>query len=1596
MDITKAKQIALDDALVAPANRLKIGKCNLRLSSYLTSKEATLQVVYDLLKLTPFYKAFQASIDVPEIYMQEEMLQICPKIRNQKFDEPPFEQEILTFLVSLGHSGEIRKITDVNVNKLHQPWRSFAAVINKCLSGKSSYDSLRLSQAQIIWGMYHKKNVDYAFLLWEDFTYQVENKNTKKVNVMYYPRFTKLIVNFFMSKDPSIPRRNKINWHYARDDPMFTTINVISRHEDTQLYGAILPKELTNEDIRNSESYKEYYAIASGEVPPKTKASVHKKKADSDTTPKEKPPTDPKDKRVKQTGKMTGSGKQKQPTTGLETLSETALTETEQLKIAIKRSRIQTHSSQASGSGDGVDILSKVPNEQVHEKKGKDEGAGDKPKTFSDDDDDDEDEDANKDSDAHDDDDDATKSDADGGNITHPKQSSLVSDLVSNFISPTTDEGIDSTLTPHTESTTLVNVHISVAIETPATTTTIPPPLFPVIQSSQQTPVTTTTTTNPSTTPLPIPNFASVFGFNQRVTTIKATNEQLDWNNFEGTPYPHNLSKLLPLIPNARGRLVIPFDHFINNNLEYLKGGSSSRKYTTSITKTKAAGYGQVKWIEDRIPRTTWSVVPIDNGKHAYWGTYHWGPKRQRFYGYATNMETSKDVYSRHKIIAIISLKIMKFFGYSHLEEITVRRQDDVLYKFREGDFKRLRRQDIEDMLLLLVQGKLTNLSMNDRYALNVALRMHTRRIVIQERVEDLQLAVERYQKKINLTRPDTTRPDLRKMNPYTGYPDVQGIIYQDELSINWLMRTDELHKFSDGTPYYHHKSTNRVQNFQEFLRIVMEYVQKTDHVLNLWRFKWLRHRYDKTEKSEKGKKPTEMELTLEQTQQGVSYEVSVDPHGFEGYLKMDVRNFRYSDTERLSRSDEVLKLKNFKKDATLKLSKSTNQECILHISLEVDTQLNQEIFQRDNSVSNQSSLSFDQLFELNELKAQSQEKDTVIKKLKERIKSLSEKLNEDKIKKDLEEIETINIELDHRVSKLIAKNKHLKQTYKQLYDSIKLARIQSKEQCDDLINQVNLHILDNHDLCVLDFINNVNARTKSKSVKKNSKRKVWKPTGKVFTNIGYIWRPTSRTFTIVGNACPLTRITTNTEVPLRKPTARDNETTKPIVTLVYSRKSRKYKTNVPVNKSKVVQIVLWYLDSGCSKHMTGDRSQLTNFVKKNLGTFKFGNDHVEKILGYGDYQIGNVMISRVYYVEGLGHNLFSVGSKDEAPDFIIKFLKMIQVRLKVPVRRIRTDNGTEFVNQTLREYYEKVGISHETSVARSPQQNGVVERRNRTLIEAARTMLIYAKAPLFLWAEAVATACYTQNRSIVRLRHGKTPYELLHDKLPDLSFFHVFGALCYPTKSLSGSTSGPALHEITHATISSGLAPNPHPSTPFVPPSRTSEVIAPIDEVVAPVLVVSTGSPSSTTVDQDAPSPSNSQTTPETQSPILPNDVEEDNHDLDVAHMNNDPFFGITIPENDSEASSLDVIPIVVQTASPNSEHITKSIQEELHEFERIEVWELVPRPDKVMVITLKWIYKVKLDELGGILKNKARLVARGYRQEEGINFEESFCSSG
>nr|GFA34574.1 hypothetical protein [Tanacetum cinerariifolium] len=230
----------------------------------------------------------------------------------------------------------------------------------------------------------------------------------------------------------------------------------------------------------------------------------------------------------------------------------------------------------------------------------------------------------------------------------------------------------------------------------------------------------------------------------------KATTDQLDWINPKGQQYLHNLLKPLPLIPNSRGRRVITFDHFINNDLEYLCGGASSRKYTTSVTKTKASDYGHIKWIEYMVPRIMWIQEPVSYDKHALWGISHWGRKRQQFYEFAVNKESARDVYSKHRIIAVTEHKIVEWHNYKHLDWITVRRDDEKLYKFKEGDFKRLRIQDIQDMLLLLVQGKLTNLTVKERFAFNVSLRMFTRSINKDKK--------------------------------------------------NRLMRIDELHKFSDGT----------------------------------------------------------------------------------------------------------------------------------------------------------------------------------------------------------------------------------------------------------------------------------------------------------------------------------------------------------------------------------------------------------------------------------------------------------------------------------------------------------------------------------------------------------------------------------------------------------------------------------------------------------------------------------------------------------------------------------------------------------------------------------------------------------------------------
>nr|GFA23201.1 retrovirus-related Pol polyprotein from transposon TNT 1-94 [Tanacetum cinerariifolium] len=235
--------------------------------------------------------------------------------------------------------------------------------------------------------------------------------------------------------------------------------------------------------------------------------------------------------------------------------------------------------------------------------------------------------------------------------------------------------------------------------------------------------------------------------------------------------------------------------------------------------------------------------------------------------------------------------------------------------------------------------------------------------------------------------------------------------------------------------------------------------------------------------------------------------------------------------------------------------------------------------------------------------------------------------------------------------------------------------------------------------------------------------------------------------------------------------------------------------------------------------------------------------------------------------------------------------------------------------------------------------KNGVVERRNHTLVEAARTMLNYAKALLFLWAETVATACYTQNRYVIRCRHRKTPYELLHDRKPELYYLYVFGALCYPNND--SENLGKLLSK-ADIRIFIGYAPKKKAyriynrlfDEFFSPPASVASLV-PVEQDPAPV--ESTGSRSSTTIDQDAPLPSTLQTNSQSQSQTIPLCAEEKSHDFKVAHMSSDPYFGIPIPETISEeCSSSDVIPTTVHSNTLISKNLTHGYRpEERIDFE-------------------------------------------------------------
>ncbi|GJY04158.1 retrovirus-related pol polyprotein from transposon TNT 1-94 [Tanacetum coccineum] len=456
-------------------------------------------------------------------------------------------------------------------------------------------------------------------------------------------------------------------------------------------------------------------------------------------------------------------------------------------------------------------------------------------------------------------------------------------------------------------------------------------------------------------------------------------------------------------------------------------------------------------------------------------------------------------------------------------------------------------------------------------------------------------------------------------------------------------------------------------------------------------------------------------------------------------------------------------------------------------------------------------------------------------------------------------------------------------------------------------------------------------------------------------------------------------------------------------------------------SKRTVVQIVLWYLNSGCSKHMTGDRSQLRNFVKKFIGIVRFRNDHFGAIMDYGDYVIGGSVISKVYYVEGLGQNLFSVGQFCDS-DLEVAFRKhTCYVRDTNGVELIKGSRGLNLYSISIKDMmksspicllsksskkkswlwhrrlnhlnfgtindlarkdlvrglprlkFEKDHLCSACQLGKSKKHTHKPKPKNtnlevlntihkdlcglmrvqtingkkynlvivddysrftwvkflRSKDETPAVVIKFLKqiqvglnktAPMFLWAEAVATACYTQNRSLIHTRHDKTPYELVHDKKPDLTFFHVFGALCYLTNDNEDLGKLQPTYDIG---IFVGYAPSR--KAPYVPPTDKEleilfqpmfdEYLEPprVERPVSPALAVSVpvnsaGTPSSTTIDQDAPSPSHLPSSSALQSPSLHQGVAADStlmEDNPFAPVDNHPFINVFAPEPSSEASS-------------------------------------------------------------------------------------------
>nr|GFA08019.1 Gag-Pol polyprotein [Tanacetum cinerariifolium] len=500
------------------------------------------------------------------------------------------------------------------------------------------------------------------------------------------------------------------------------------------------------------------------------------------------------------------------------------------------------------------------------------------------------------------------------------------------------------------------------------------------------------------------------------------------------------------------------------------------------------------------------------------------------------------------------------------------------------------------------------------------------------------------------------------------------------------------------------------------------------------------------------------------------------------------------------------------------------------------------------------------------------------------------------------------------------------------------------------------------------------------------------------------------------------------------------------------------------------VEIILFIVDSGCSKHMTGNLKLLTNFVEKFLDlevAFRKSSCYIRDLKGNDlltdhlcsscelgkakrkSFQTKIIPSSkrrlqllhmdlcgpmRVESINGKKYVLVIVDdysrytwthflrSKDETPEVLIDFFRLVQRGLHAQVRTVRTNKGMEFLNKTLHAYFAAEGIDHQTSIARKPEQKGVVERRNRTLVEAARTMLSAAKVPLFFWAEAIATSCFTQNRSLVIPRHEKTPYHIINNRKPYVKFFHIFGSFCYIVRDGENLDKMMEKENVAHAaetvTTSNELA--------LLFSSMFAELLNGSSQVGSKPSGV-TAADALHQCQQQHTTPLINLTTPEltchdpSQALIVtsPENINQAETNSKNAQVADDEFINIfcTPVQDRGETSSRHVDSLNMHTfyqrypfehrwtndhlleqviGNPSQSVRTRrklesdeemcmfaltvsqteptnikeamadstwieSMQEELHQFDRLDVWELVDRPLCTNIINMKWLWKNK-----------------------------------